>query len=125
MQIVLDTNALARFFTNDIPEKAEKVEKLLEKNSLYIPDVVLPELEYVLTNHYNTSRGEIITAYRFLLAKKNIHTSPAIQKAVVLFEKTSLDMADCIIAAYSLKGSLASFDRELLRLEGIKPFWKR
>lgn len=44
--LYLDTNILVRFFTNDIPEKAEKVEKLLEEKSLCIPDVVFPELEY-------------------------------------------------------------------------------
>ncbi len=124
MKVVLDTNALVRFFTNDIPQKAEKVEKLLEEKSLFIPDVVFPELEYVLTNGYNSSRTQIITVYRFLLAKKNIRTSPSMQKAVAIFEKSKLDMADCITASYSLKGELASFDKELLDIEGIKPFWK-
>src|SRR3989344_7345689 len=114
MQIVLDTNVLVRFFTNDVAEKAEKVEKLLEKSSLYIPDVVFPELEYVLTNGYNTQREEIVTIYRYLLAKKNIHVSSRIKRAVSLFETTKLDMADCIIASYSLKGELASFDKKLL-----------
>jgi len=33
-------------------------------------------------------------------------------------------MADCIIAAESLKGLLASFDKVLLKVENVKPFWK-
>jgi len=32
-------------------------------------------------------------------------------------------MADCIIVASSMKGSLASFDRELLDIDGVNAFW--
>lgn len=123
MRIVLDTNVLVRFFTNDIPQKAEKVEKLLEEKSLYIPDAVFPELEYVLSNSYHSSRDEIITIYRYLLAKKNIRMSSYIEKAVAFFEKTKLDMADCIVVSYALKGKLASFYKELFKIDGVKPYW--
>jgi len=47
--IVLDTSALIRFFTNDIPHQAEKVKKIIETGKrIKIPDVVFPEIEYVL-----------------------------------------------------------------------------
>ena len=125
MQIVLDTSALIRFFTNDIPEKADKVEKLIEKEKyIVIPDVVFPELEYVLTSGYALPRNNIPDAYRFILSRENIKTSPYIKKAAELFGRTNLDMADCIIAAQSMKDRLASFDKELLEVENINPFWK-
>lgn len=123
MKIVLDTNALVRFFTNDIPQQADKVEKVLGQKSLYIPDVVFPELEYVLKEGYNWSRAELVISYRFLLAKKNIHVSSTMDIAVAIYQNSNLDMADCIIAASSMKGKLASFDKELLKAPGVNPLW--
>lgn len=119
--IVLDTNSLIRFFTNDLADKAAKVKELLEKEkNIFIPEVVFPELEYILTDKYDTSREKLIKIFQFLSSQKNIKLSSVIKTAITIFEKTKLDMADCIIAGYGLKGSLASFDKELLKVEGIK-----
>lgn len=124
MPIVLDTNTLIRFFTNDDPKKAEKVQRLFEAEAVLVPDVVFPELEYVLESTYALPRNKILDAYRFLVESRNIKTSPYMQKAVALYEQTILDMADCIIGAQSLKTTLASFDKDLLGAPAIKPFWK-
>jgi len=125
MKIALDTNSFIRFFTNDQSEKAIKVKILLEKEkNIVIPDVVFPELEYVLTGNYDTSRETLITIFHFLSSQTNIKLPAHIKKAIQIYEKTKLDMADCIIAATSLKGELASFDKELLSVEEVKPFWK-
>lgn len=116
--IILDTNILIRFFTQDDLKKSRQVRKLLESsNSLYIPEVVFPELEYVLQGHYKTSRKKIATIFQFLLAQKNIQAAPVLNRAFSLYLSSKLDMADCIVAAYSnssTKNSLASFDKELL-----------
>lgn len=125
MRTVLDTSALIRFFSNDILQKAEKVEKLIEDgNYIIVPDVVFPELEYVLAGAYHLPHNKILDAYRFILSRENIKTSPYIKSAVEIFSKTNLDMADCIIAAQAKKGKLASFDKELLKTEDVIPFWK-
>lgn len=125
MLIVLDTNALVRYFTNDIPKKAEQVEKLLKQEKcVCIPDVVFPEIEYILLREYNVSREKVLESYKFLLAQKNIDISAAVKNAIALYEVSSLDMADTIIASYSLKGKLASFDKMLLQNPGVHPFWE-
>ena len=124
MQVVLDTSTLIRFFTNDNPQKADKVEKmLLNEKNIVVPDVVFPELEYVLSSAYSTPRSKIIETYRFLITHASIKTSPYVKKALIIYESTSLDMADCIIASASFKGKLASFDKDLLQVKGIKQFW--
>ncbi len=126
MQIILDTNTLVRFFTNDIPEKAREVKNLFEKGEdLFIPDVVFPELEYVLGMQYAVSRAELIEKFEFLAAQEYITISSEVKRSLSLYTSSKLDMADCIIAASSLKGKLASFDRELLHVEGIRPFWEK
>lgn len=124
MVIVLDTSSLIRFFTNDIPHRASKVKSLLEKEKpLYIPEVVFPELEYVLSEQYKTPRKEIIEIFRFLASQRTIRLTLYVRNAIIMYEKSKLDMADCIIVSYALKGALASFDRELLDVEGVRPFW--
>lgn len=125
MLIVLDTSALVRYFTNDIPKKAEQVENLLkQEEQIGIPDVVFPELEYILLRKYNISRGKVLEAYKFLLAQKKIDISTTVKRAIALYEASNLDMADAIIASYSLEGKLASFDKKLLAIPGVHAFWE-
>ena len=122
--VTLDTSALIRFFTNDIPVKAEKVKKVLEnKEEIRISDVVFPELEYVLLGKsYNATRKKLIEAFDFLLLNKNIKLSEEFKKAVDVYKSTKLDMADCIIVASSLDNTLLSFDSELLFVKGVKEY---
>lgn len=125
MQVVIDTSALIRFFTEDIPAKASLVEKLLEKEKrIFVPDVVFPELEYILVSQHKFSRKELLEVYAFLVSRNNIYMTPQAKASISIFENSDLDMADCVIASYSLKGKLASFDKELLKVEKVKPFWK-
>lgn len=123
--IVLDTSVLIRYFARDDKVKAEKAKLLLETGKeLVIPDAALPEIEYVLVKSSKAKRADLIKAFRFLHSLRNISLTREAREAITIFKNSKLDMAGCIIAAYSMKGSLASFDRELLDIEGINPFWK-
>ena len=123
--IILDTSALIRYFTRDDKVKAKKTKLLLEREKeLVVLDVVLPEIEYVLIKTSRESRTKLIKAFKFLTSLRNISLTKEARDAIITFEKTKLDMADCIVAAYSTKGSLASFDHGLLGILGIKSFWK-
>ena len=122
--IYLDINVLIRFFTKDDLARAKKVKELLQRESeIFISDVVFPELDYVLRKVYNRQRSDVASAYRFLLSYRAISCSKVIHEAVHLYETSNLSMADCIIAANSLKGQLASFDENLLKAEGVKNYW--
>ena len=124
MTVYLDTSTLIRFFTKDNLKKAKAVKNLLEKEKkVIIPEVVFPELEYVLRKLYKAKREKITSAFKFLISYPNIKANQSIKKAVELFENTKLDMADCLIAVYSAKGKLASFDKNLLNAKGVKPYW--
>lgn len=124
MKIVLDTNSLIRYFTNDMPDKAQKVKTLLEQEKhIIIPDVVFPEMEYVLTENYQVAKAELLQIFRFLSSRSNIKLPLHIKRAINIFEISKLDMADCIIAAMSEKGMLASFDKQLLQIKNIKAFY--
>lgn len=115
--VFLDTNSLIRFFTKDDLDKASKVKNLLEKEKdIFIPEVVFPELEYVLASIYKIERKKIIIIFKFLISRSNIKLSRIVKKAVELFGTTKLDIADCLIVSHSLRGKLASFDEELLKV---------
>ena len=122
--VTLDTSALVRFFTNDIPAKASQVKKVLEsKEKIAIPDVVFPELEYVLLfKSYNATRIKILEAFEVLTTRRNVVVSSSVRKAVEIYRKTNLDMADCLIIAHSLGNSILSFDKKLLSVTGIKKY---
>ena len=122
--VTLDTSALVRFFTNDIPSKASRVKKVLEsKEKITIPDVAFPELEYILlSKSYNATRGKILEAFEILVTRRNIAVSSSVRKAVEIYRKTNLDMADCMIVAQSIGNRLLSFDKKLLSVTGVKRY---
>lgn len=123
--VVLDTSALVRFFTQDIKSKARQVRELLDsERELVIPEAVFPELEYVLGGYYDQPRKVLVRGFEFLTKKVNVVTGKEIKKAVEIYKNTGLDMADCLIAARSIGGKLASFDKGLLRVKGVKKYWK-
>lgn len=123
--IYLDTSALIRFFTKDNLASAKKVKELLEKESeIAINDVVFPELDYVLRKVYKLQRKDVVAAYNFILSCPAISCSKIMHEAARLYEKSNLSMADCIIASESLKGKLASFDRQMLNIPGVAKYWQ-
>lgn len=117
---ILDTNYIIRFLTNDDAEKAQISKKLiLSEEILFIPDVVFPEIEYVLRSEfYDVTREGIIKTYSFLLSRKNIRMSNTAKKAIELYENSNFDMADCLIASEAIlkNAIMASFDQKLLKL---------
>lgn len=111
-----DTSALIRFFSNDDLNKAEKVKNILEDdlNEIKIPDVVFPEIEYVLSSKlYQLSRAEITKAFKFLLSHRNTKLSAHTKSALHFFESTKLDCADCFVLVSSKSEKLLSFDNRL------------
>jgi len=122
--IILDTSALVRFFTQDIKSKAKQVKLLIEtEERILIPEVVFPELEYVLGGQYGQSKAVLIKGFNFLINKRNIKTTLYVKKAIEIYEKTNLDIADCLILVRSIKGKLASFDKKMLKVKGVKKYF--
>ena len=123
--IIIDTNAFLRFFLNDNKAKAAKVKKLLAvESTIYVPDVVLPEIEYILVRGYGKKRTEMLPLYNFIFKHSSLILTQQAKVAWVIYQTTTHDMADCLVAAASLGGRLASFDRKLLRVKGVKRYWR-
>lgn len=121
--IIIDTSALVRFFTNDDKIKANKVKNLLEKEEIFLPDIVFTELNYVLTKLYKIEKTELVKIYQFLLSQNNIKTSQEIKEALELFKTMPLSVADCLIAVCAKTEILASFDQKLIKTTKAKSYW--
>ncbi|MCA9370092.1 MAG: PIN domain-containing protein [Pseudomonadales bacterium] len=122
--IILDTNVLIRYFINDDVAIAKKVEAVLQTaEHLHIPAVVFPEIEYVLLKLYDSTRDAVGEAFSFLCSLSNVKVDLVVQQAVVLYKKTNLDMADCIVACSGRQGDLiASLDRALVNNTNMEAY---
>ena len=122
--VTLDTSAIVRFFVADDMEKCEKVRYLLkEADEILIPDGVFIELEFVLTRLYAFTKAEILTVYDFLVNRDNTQVSDLVYDAVNIYRNHSISFADSLIAVASKEGTLASFDKKLLKVKQVTPYW--
>ena len=123
--IVIDTNALARFFIKDVVFQATKVKKLLEaEHEVLVPETVFIELEYVLIKIYKISREKVIEMFKFLVSNDHLIVDNEIKKAVRFYEiYQKLSLSDCLVIVYGQNLKLATFDKEILKVAGVQPYW--
>ena len=119
--IFLDSSALVRFFLNDDPVKAEKVEKLLNSSEqLVLLECVVVEFQFVLLRIYKRPKEEVVQAIRYLLKLANIRCSYEVKLALSLFERRELSFPDALILVYSEGNKVASFDKALIKVAGTR-----
>ena len=105
MKIGLDTNLLVRLITDDDPDQADLVENLLEslakKDATFlINEIVLAELDWVLTSVYGYSKKDFLKTIDRLFKTKNIafSTPDLIKQAYKLYSKSNADFSDCYLS---------------------------
>jgi predicted nucleic-acid-binding protein len=128
--IAVDTNVLARLILQDEPDQHAIAHRLFEAQageagSIWISDVVLAELVWVLTRAGGCSRPEVVTVLRALLSNATVRlASPgAVEQALALYEAGPADFADCLLAAQAHgQGAqpVMTFDRKMRALPGIQ-----
>lgn len=124
--VIIDTNCLLRFFLHDNKKQSNKVRKLLEaEETIYLPESVLPEIEYVMKKVYRQNKTTILDAFHYLVEQKNISMSKEMQYAIQVYQNYNIDFVDCLAAAHSLGNKLASFDKKLLKVDNITPYWEK
>ena len=127
----VDTNLFIRYLTNDDPQKADRVERLLNeaaagKVRLVTAEMVMAEVVWVLESAYGLKAAEIAPLIRAILATPGLDVinRPLVEQALAHYETRKIDFIDGYIAAviekHHLEG-LYSFDRKhISRLTGIK-----
>ncbi len=127
---LLDTNVVIRFLTKDDARKAARVRSLLLESGeeLFLSDVALAEIVWVLESAYQLSHAEIaerllplVTSPRISYADRNI-----LQQALALFSMYDVDYIDAYHTALGRATDIPliySYDSDFnkLKYERVEP----
>ena len=125
IKIFMDTNPFIRYFTNDIPELAERVENLLKRAKqgqvrLIVNELIIAEIIWVLESVYEMKKGQI---FKLLEAMFNTHNleipnRTVIKEAAEIYKERNIDFIDAYTVSYmKAKGitKLCSFDKKHMK----------
>jgi predicted nucleic-acid-binding protein len=113
----------------DDPEQAAQARRLLEeaseeRESCFVSDPVLCELEWVLASRYRARRADVAAAIRALLENGifAFEDRKALLQAVESYQRSHADLADHLIGAQAQARGAATtwtFDRALRNCAGF------
>lgn len=128
--IALDTNVLVRLLLHDDVDQARVAERVIATakrhgTPLFIPDVVLCELVWVLSRRANLRRATIADALDWLLNVESVvlADTTAARHAVASFRDGTGDFADYLIREQAMRAGAAevvTFDRGLKGETGFR-----
>jgi predicted nucleic-acid-binding protein len=122
MMISLDTNVVLRFLLDDVPEQTQKATKMVEDNKVYVTDVVVVEVMYVLEKVMLLARADIAKLVtEFLGFASVVHNPYFLLEAIAFYEHhPALSIVDCYAAseAKAYHNQLATFDKRLVSQGG-------
>ena len=128
--IAVDTNILVRYITNDDKEQALLATTLLDsyigkEKSIFINNIVLCELVWVLVRGYKYQKEDIIKTLKLLLSsiEFEFENHELAFLAVIEYEKAEADFSDILIGLlYHYRNCKVtySFDQKALKLKYFK-----
>ena len=128
--IALDTNVLVRLVLYDDEAQARAAERLVvrarrEQTHLFVADIVLCELVWVLTRRAGLAREDIAAAVDQLLRTELVVVTSAasIERALDVYRNGRADFADYMIREHARAADareVATFDRALKGEDGFR-----
>ena len=125
MKIGIDTNILVRAITKDDTRQTLVAKNLITKysgmsNSIFISDIVICELIWVLESSYKFTRYQLLETLKLLISTEEFVFSDDIltRQAVQMFENGNADFADYLnylIILYMVLWLQNNFQYELLQ----------
>ena len=127
--IALDTNVLVRFLVEDDARQTEAAAALIARaaahgETLFVSDIVVSEVVWVMSVSYRVGRKEIAGVLRSLLRARHVTFRAADQliRALAAYETGKGDFADYLIREHARAAdcdAVATFDKVLLRERGF------
>jgi len=122
--VLLDTNILIRHLTGEPAEQAGRATTFLRNaDSLELPALIVAELVYALESVYELTRSQVAALVRSVLAHPPVHApeEAVLLRAIELYETARVHFAEAYLAAMAERrdGLVASFDRDLDRIDGV------
>jgi len=106
--VVIDTNLLVRYLTDDEPQKAKAVDTFLNRASkgelkILIPSVVVAELVWVLESFYKLAAAEITELVESILNTPgvDIQDKSIIKAALKIYRSKEIDLVDAWIIEFA------------------------
>lgn len=125
-----DTNVLVRLLTGDPAPQARAAERALERadaqdSSVIVPDIVVAELAYVLTEVYGLTPAQAAARIADVLSLPGVEVADRalLEETLAIWRDRALDFADAYLAALAgttIGTAVLSFDRDLDRIPGVR-----
>lgn len=121
----VDTNALLRFLTRDIPRQAKAMENLLRQAkqqmvNLEICEPVFIETAVALRNYFKFPKAKVVEMLESLLSfpEIEIENRQQVTQAIAIYSQTDLDLTDCLVymRAKEKHQQIFTFDAHLSHL---------
>ncbi len=120
----IDTNLFIRYLTNDDPQKADRVDRLLEQAvngeiALITAEIVLAEVVWVLESYYKIEKAQIAEMLKAILSTPGLKVlnGRIVEKALQYYSLRNIDFGDAYIVALMQKKKITgiySFDKKHL-----------
>ncbi len=126
MTAFVDTNVLVRQLTGTPADAAAASARLLiSGETLYLPDLILAEVIYVLQSVYAVPRERIAKLALGVLSTEAVRVEDLalLSRAIEVYEAYRLDFADAYLVASAEVtgiGRIASFDRGIDRVPSVQ-----
>jgi predicted nucleic-acid-binding protein len=131
-RIFADTNLFLRYLTDDVPEQADAVERVLQmaaegQITLVVNGLVIAEIVWTLESFYGLTRASISEKVRAILNTPGVEVADGdlVLQAVADYSEKKVDFIDAYDGAWLLAqgmDSVQTFDQlHFSRLEGITP----
>lgn len=113
----VDTNIIVRLLTGDDAAQCQKARHIFANDSVFIPDTVILEAEWVLRFAYKFEPVAISAAFTKLLGLPNVRVSrPDFIAKAIEWHRQGLDFADALhLAASQDQKRFLTFDAKLVR----------
>jgi predicted nucleic-acid-binding protein len=128
--IYADTNMFIRFFTSYPEEQSEKANRFfikvsLKEAQLFVCDIVISEIVYVLEKVYKVNRNEIYEKIHSILNMENIiiENKSIIVNALNYYKDKNINFNDAYLASHAIKNNINkvfTFDNDFKKIEEIK-----
>jgi predicted nucleic-acid-binding protein len=128
--IALDTNVLVRFLVEDDQVQTARATALIRRvidadERLFVPDVVMCEVAWVLGTSYKTPRREIASILRRLVGVRHLAfaSTDLLARALAAFDRGKGDFADYLIREQAKAAgctAVATFAGALLKESGFE-----
>ena len=115
--LVVDTNVVVRYLTNDDTAQAARARRLLAQNDVFVPLTVLLETEWVLRGVFGFAAADVANALRSFAGLPRVSIeSPNVAATALEWAQHGLDFADALhLAAAQGHDGFVSFDKALAR----------